>query len=55
MIETQNFTKKFGDLTAVDGVSFRVEDGEVCGFLGPNGAVPSATFLETLKRTRRIR
>ena len=38
MIETVNLTKRFGDLTAVDDVSLRVEEGEVFGFLGPNGA-----------------
>jgi ABC-2 type transport system ATP-binding protein len=43
MIEVENLTKKFGDLTAVDGVSFRVSDGEVFGFLGPNGAGKTTT------------
>ena len=43
MIETENLTKKFGPLTAVDGVSFRVSEGEVFGFLGPNGAGKTTT------------
>jgi ABC-2 type transport system ATP-binding protein len=43
LIETENLTKKFGDLTAVDGVTLRVEDGEVFGFLGPNGAGKTTT------------
>jgi ABC-2 type transport system ATP-binding protein len=43
LIETENLTKKFGDLTAVDGVSLRVNDGEVFGFLGPNGAGKTTT------------
>ena len=43
MIETQNLTKKFGELTAVDGVSLKVEEGEVFGFLGPNGAGKTTT------------
>jgi ABC-2 type transport system ATP-binding protein len=36
-------TKKFGDLTAVDGVTFKVDEGEVFGFLGPNGAGKTTT------------
>jgi len=43
LIETQNLTKKFGELTAVDGVSLKVEEGEVFGFLGPNGAGKTTT------------
>ena len=43
MIETEGLTKKFGDLTAVDGVTLRVEEGEVFGFLGPNGAGKTTT------------
>ena len=37
-IEVQNIKKTFGDFTAVDGVSFAVQPGEVFGLLGPNGA-----------------
>ena len=37
-IEAAGLTKKFGDFTAVDAISFRVERGEVFGFLGANGA-----------------
>lgn len=37
-IEVDNLTKKFGDFTAVNGLSFNVERGEVFGLLGPNGA-----------------
>jgi len=43
MIETEGLTKRFGDLTAVDGVTLRVEEGEVFGFLGPNGAGKTTT------------
>jgi len=43
LIETENLTKKFGDLTAVDSVSLKVDDGEVFGFLGPNGAGKTTT------------
>jgi len=37
-IEVSNLTKKFGDIIAVDNVSFTVKEGEFFGFLGPNGA-----------------
>ncbi|HVS18726.1 MAG TPA: ABC transporter ATP-binding protein, partial [Planctomycetota bacterium] len=44
MIEIENLTKRFGAITAVDGISFRVERGTVLGFLGPNGAGKSTTM-----------
>ena len=37
-IDVQNIVKKFGDFTAVKGISFAVEEGEIFGLLGPNGA-----------------
>ena len=37
-IEVQQIVKKFGDFTAVDGITFAVEPGEIFGLLGPNGA-----------------
>src|SRR5690349_11941730 len=37
-IEVEEITKRFGDFTAVDHVSFNVEHGEIFGLLGPNGA-----------------
>lgn len=43
LIETENLTKKFDDLTAVDNISLEVNDGEVFGFLGPNGAGKTTT------------
>lgn len=44
MIEIESLVKKFGPLTAVDGVSLTVEPGQVLGFLGPNGAGKSTTM-----------
>ena len=38
MIEARELTKTFGEIQAVDHVSFEVEKGEILGFLGPNGA-----------------
>ncbi len=38
VIETNNLTKRFGNFTAVDNISFNVEKGEIFGFLGANGA-----------------
>ncbi|HYB06804.1 MAG TPA: ABC transporter ATP-binding protein [Nitrososphaerales archaeon] len=52
MIKVQNLTKRFGDFTAVDGISFDVKKGEVFGLLGPNGAGKSTILriLSTLAR-----
>ncbi len=44
LIEVDNLTKKFGDFTAVDGISFSVKQGESFGLLGPNGAGKSSTM-----------
>ena len=43
-IELNGLTKKFGDFTAVDGLSLQVKKGEIFGFLGPNGAGKSTTI-----------
>jgi ABC-2 type transport system ATP-binding protein len=43
-IEVKNFTKKFGDFTAVDNISFDVEEGTIFAFLGPNGAGKTTTI-----------
>ena len=44
VIEVTELVRKFGDLTAVNGVSFEVGQGEVFGFLGPNGAGKTTTI-----------
>ncbi len=59
-IEVEHISKKYGDFTAVDDVSFRVEEGEIFGLLGPNGAGKSTlirmmtTLLEITSGTARI-
>ena len=44
MIEVDGLTKRYGNVLAVDGLSFRVEPGRVTGFLGPNGAGKTTTL-----------
>ncbi|HLB51603.1 hypothetical protein A3F07_01735 [candidate division WWE3 bacterium RIFCSPHIGHO2_12_FULL_38_15] len=44
MLKVENITKSFGNLKAVDGVSFEAKDGEVVGLLGPNGAGKTTTM-----------
>ena len=44
MIEARGLSKRYGDLVAVDDVSFSVAKGEVVGFLGPNGAGKRTTM-----------
>ena len=60
MIETDNLTRRYGHLIAVDAVSFRAEPGQVLGLLGPNGAGKStvmrmvAGFLNPSSGTARV-
>jgi ABC-2 type transport system ATP-binding protein len=44
MIEVENLTKRYGDFTAIEGVTFNVAEGEVVGFLGPNAAGKTTTM-----------
>jgi ABC-2 type transport system ATP-binding protein len=44
MLEVDGLTKRFGQFTAVDGISFQVEKGEIFGLLGPNGAGKTTTI-----------
>ncbi|MEK7466316.1 MAG: ABC transporter ATP-binding protein [Planctomycetota bacterium] len=44
MIEIKGLTRRYGALTAVDGLNFSVERGEICGFIGPNGAGKTTTI-----------
>ncbi|MFP4545236.1 MAG: ATP-binding cassette domain-containing protein, partial [Methanomassiliicoccales archaeon] len=43
MIETADLTRRFGEVTAVEGLDLRIGDGQVFGFLGPNGAGKTTT------------
>ena len=44
MIEVRGLTKRYGETTAVSGLSFDVMPGKVTGFLGPNGAGKTTTM-----------
>lgn len=44
VLEVKNLTKKFGDFTAVDNISFSLTDGEILGLFGPNGAGKTTTI-----------
>jgi ABC-2 type transport system ATP-binding protein len=50
MIKAENLTKIFGDVTALDNISFHIKESEIFGFLGPNGAGKTTTIriLSTL-------
>ena len=43
IVESQNLTRKFNSLTAVDNLALRVDEGEIFGLLGPNGAGKTTT------------
>jgi ABC-2 type transport system ATP-binding protein len=44
MIEVEGLTKRYGDFTAIEDITFRVEKGEIVAFLGPNGAGKTTTM-----------
>lgn len=51
LVETKDLTKKYGELTAVDNLNLKVEEGTVYGLLGPNGAGKTTTILMLLGLT----
>ena len=52
IIETHELTKRYGDQLAVDQLSFTLEEGEIFGFLGPNGSGKTTTLLMLLGLTQ---
>ncbi len=44
VVQVQNLTKRFGEFTAVNGISFEIHAGEILGLLGPNGAGKTTTI-----------
>ena len=52
LLVVDSVVKRFGNLAAVDGLSFEVRSGEIFGFLGPNGAGKTTTLRMLLDITR---
>jgi ABC-2 type transport system ATP-binding protein len=48
VVDLQRLTRRYGDLVALDGLSFTVDDGQMFGFVGPNGAGPTTAMRTVL-------
>ncbi|MEI2421281.1 ATP-binding cassette domain-containing protein, partial [Arthrospira platensis SPKY2] len=44
LLEVQDVTVRFGGITALDGLSFTIDEGQICGLIGPNGAGKTTMF-----------
>ena len=44
LLEVQDITLRFGGIVALDGLSFTIDDGQICGLIGPNGAGKTTMF-----------
>jgi ABC-type branched-subunit amino acid transport system ATPase component len=55
VVVSESLTKRYGELIAVDALSFRLETGTITGFLGPNGAGKTTTLRMLLGRRPRRR
>ena len=44
LLEVQDITLRFGGIVALDGLSFTIDEGQICGLIGPNGAGKTTMF-----------
>jgi ABC-2 type transport system ATP-binding protein len=54
VLELQGLTRRYGDLVVLDDLSFTVREGQMFGFLGPNGAAKT-TAMRIVRRAKRTR